>query len=264
MYKDRPPLMNKRELFSIVARSLILTAIAYLALVPWTINQKTSLDVISSLRDKSGECDLNRHHNVVASLGTGNYQTPEGNYLPTTFGRDRIGLAAILYADGFVENVVLLEGFQGQNANPNVGRDYLENRVETYSQGKVKLDRKKTFAEWKSTSTATNLDALDIFMLENGWEEAIVITNRIHKPRVEALIKIKNINACVLTVENGTLKLNPEGMSEIKTHNNGKGKAWRKTMEIIKTISLFYDPQGENTAKIERFFMGLGSEQGLK
>jgi hypothetical protein len=262
MYKDHPPLINKRELFSAVRKAFILTAVAYLALVPWTINQKTSLDVISSLRDKGGECDFNRHYKVAASLGAGNYQTPEGNYLPTTFGRDRIGLAAILYADGFVDNVVLLEGFQGQNADPNVGRDYLENSVETFSQGKVKLDRKKAFSEWKSTSTATNLDALDIFMLENGWDEAIVITNRIHKPRVEALIKIKNINACVLTVENGTLKLNPEGMDEIKIHNNGKGKAWRKMMEIIKTISLFYDPQGKSTAEIERVFMGLGS--GLK
>lgn len=256
MYKDHPPLISKRELFSAFRKAVILTAIAYLALAPWTVNLKTSLDIISSLRDKAGECDLNRHYDVGASLGAGIEKNFEGDYLPNEFGRGRIGLAAILYADGYIENVVLLEGFQGQNVDPNVGRDYLAKKVRTYSKEKVKLDSKRSYAESKSTSTATNLDVLKMFMIQNGWGEAIVITDQFHEPRVKALIKIKNINACVLTVENGTLKLNPDGMDEITNRDDKKGDRWRNTMEIIKTISLFYDPQGKNTAQIESFFMG--------
>ena len=98
-------------------------------------------------------------------------------------------------------------------------------------------------------------------MLEKGWKNGIVITDRFHKLRVLMILKIKGIeNVCVLTVEDGTKKLNPDGIETLKISRRTDGMAWRKTMEVVKTIALFYDPNGKNSAEIEKFIMNINDK----
>jgi vancomycin permeability regulator SanA len=258
MHKDHPPILSKRELLSSIRKGLILTAIAYLALVPFTINLKTTKEMLSVLRGEYSECSLNDTYDVGASLGAGQYRDSEGNYNPTTFGRGRLDTTALLFINGSINNIALLEGFQGQEANFTVGREYIKKGVKSLSENTIQLEDDKIFEESESTSTSTNIDTLDKLMFEKGWNNGIVITDRFHKLRVLIILKIKGIeNVCVLTVEEGTEKLNPGGVKELKIRKRTDGMTWRKTMEVIKTMALLYDPDGKKSADFEKFVMNI-------
>lgn len=261
MYKDHPPIISKRELLSSIKKGLILAAVAYLALVPFVVNQKTTKEILSVLRGEYSECSLDNPHDVGASLGAGQYRDFEGNYVPTTFERGRLGVTSLLYINGSIDNIALLEGFQGRESDPNVGRNYVKKMIKSISENTIQVDDDKVFEETESTSTSTNIDALEKLMLENGWSNGIVITDKFHKLRVLMILKIKGVdNVCVLTVEDGTKKLNPDQVEEINIRNKADGMTWRKTMEVVKTFALFYDPNGKNSAEIEKFIMNIDSK----
>lgn len=234
-----------------------MTAIAYLALAPVTVNLKTSKDVISVLNGEGKSCSFSQTYDIAAVLGAGVYKTPEGDYSPTTFGRGRLNSASALYLNGLAGEIVLLDGYQGKEADPLTDKRYLMDQVWSMSDQTVRIPGKKIHVESKSTSTATNIDALGALMIENGWDDVAVVTDGFHDLRVKAILKIKGIDACVFTVERITEKLNPSERKTVRINNRNRGKEWREMMEKIKLFVLFYDPQQEKSAQFEKFIMGL-------
>lgn len=260
MKNEHPPLVSKKELLSAVRRGIVMTAIAYLALAPITVNLKTSRDVISALNGEGRSCSFSESYDVAAVLGAGVYKTPEGDYHPTTFGRGRLNSASALYLNDLVDEIVLLDGYQGKEADPATGKKYFMEQVWTMSDQTVRIPQRNVHVESKSTSTATNIDALGELMIQNGWDDVAVVTDGFHDLRVKAILKIKGINACVFTVERITEELNPSERKTVRINNRNQGKAWRETMEKIKLFVLFYDPQQKRSAQLEKLIMGLTGE----
>lgn len=261
MKKDnyRYPAIPKRELARIFMKSVLLTAVAVPALL-FLANHKTHNIVADSLwgpssREKPGFFNESEipHADVVAVLGGGLQPNGEEFELNRFQKRRERATAIGIVKFGMSDKVLLLDGLKPDGADLNLTRDYFFEQMSLLSNDQFTLPEKNVSVETVSTSTATNLDALKKFMEQNGMENAIVVTDEFHRIRTEALIKIKGINATVITVEQLFALHDPWELLGAYKQNEEKDKEWKRS-EWLKKMSLFFDPQGEITAELESYF----------
>lgn len=261
MKKDgyRFPTIPKREFLRMMVRSLLLTAVAVPSLLLLS-NYSTHHIVADSLwgsasKEKPAQLTENivPHADVIAVLG-GGLQPNGEEYDLNRFQKRRERAAAIGVVEfGMSDRVLLLDGLKPDGADILLTKNFFIEQVNLLSQGQFVLPEESITVESRSTSTATNLDELKKYMEKNRLESAIVVTDEFHRVRTEALIKIKNINATVITVEQLIALHDPWEMIEINKQNTEKEKEWRIS-EWVKKTSLFFDPQGEITAEVESLF----------
>ena len=246
----RNPLIPKHELTKIFIRSLLLTAVAYLFLAPLTINRQATFEVYKGLKDGVGECYFDKQYDAIGVLGAGSSQNEDGTSLPAPFSIRRLDATKLLVENGISDNVILLDGYQGQEADPNTNKNYLREILQELPDENIDVDP-------NSTSTSTNVDSAEKISDEKGYEDVAFVTDDFHKTRTGIILEIKNVKGCVFTVELVNERYDPNNMDNINNGNNEDGSAWRKFMEKIKTFSLLYDTQGHFTASVERFFIKL-------
>lgn len=254
--RHRYSLIPGHELKRIIIRSLVLTAITFPTILALA-NYKTDSIVADALwgnasTEKPMLLSENNipHAGVIAVLGGG----LDDNLEPNRFQKRRERAAAIGVVEfDMSDQVLLLDGYEPSGANPNATENYFLQEAKLLSHGQI-FPKDAITVDSESTSTATNLDALKAFMEENHLENAIVVTDEFHRVRTEALIKIKKINAVVVTVEQLTRLHNPHELIGILRQNAQKNDEWHKR-EKLKLFTMFFDPQGEITAEIERLFL---------
>lgn len=254
------PFIPRRELSKIILKSLLLTAIAFPTLLTIS-NHKTNGIVADALW---GEASKSRpmfltesnipHAPILAVLGGGlDESTADINRFQKR--RERAAAIGIVELD-MSDKVLLLDGLKPDGINVNISRFFFMEQVNSLSQGNYDMPETNIMVETKSTSTATNLDALKEYMKENNIDTAIIVTDEFHRIRTEALLKIKKINARVITVEQLIRMHNPHEMIGILRQNASKNEEW-KISERLKLFTMFLDPKGEKTAQVERFFLGI-------
>ncbi len=258
-----PPTLRFKDVRRIATKALFNTAVAYLFLAALPYHQTFSI-LVEGLKEKMHptapevlSADNLPFAPLEAVLGGGVF--PDGDvYQISKFQRRRemAGAEAVqLY--GMADEVLLLDGVKPDGAGVNITKcTFLAMEKELANGNRLQVPEDKITVETKSTSTATNIDGLKKYMEEHNINSVIVITDEFHRIRTETLLKIKGVNAVVVTVEQlAQLRSDPAELAEIRQQDEDPSMKKRKFSENVKYLALFLDPYGKAMGQLESLFV---------
>lgn len=145
---------------------------------------------------------MKKEPDAIALLSAGIKQTAEGRWVSTDLTQedDALGapggvmrvLAAALLAELYPRAVIVAMGGMGYD----MPRNYPKNRpllceILRDELLDASVQRERIVLERESNSTYQQLTALAILVRKHGWQQAEIVTNRWHIPRVRAIIERK-------------------------------------------------------------------------
>ena len=178
-------------------------------------------------------------HDIVVVLGAGSYSDEEGNPKPNAFEKWRLIGAALVIANTPGARVLLLDGDQKVG---EVDRQYLEDMVQTFSYGRIKLSNKEVYIGTGFVNTPTSLEYARNFFKNNHFKHPLFMSDDFHIDRVG----IESYNFGIegfstFTTEQAVGLFLPEAMPMLRKRNENPGMLELKLKETLELIELMYD-----------------------
>lgn len=238
-----------RGLPRVIYKSLILGSLIGLAVLPpianrdvveanreWHINNKA--DCAQGVEPSNTE---GYPFDVIAVPGGGMTIDKNGNMIPGKLETRRLYAAAILWLTHQAPHIVLLDGYQGLEADPNIDKVRLQEIVRQLSGYTVEIPWSAIEVETESLNTTENAREMKKIAEKNNWKKIAVDTDNFHIMRAVMNFCINNMNSTGFPVEEVISEWAPFLEEQINHPNDlSFGSAGRQLKEIYGMLDLIY------------------------
>lgn len=237
-----------RGLRSAIIRGTVIGGLVGLAVLPPIANR--DIVVLASGLDKDtpscadGVSPSNTEgypYDVIAVPGAGMTNDVNGNIIPSKFETRRLYAAAILWLTHTAPHIVLLDGYQGPDADPNINKIKLQEIVRHLSGYTVEIPLSAIEVETESLNTTENARQMRILAEKNNWKKIAVETDQFHIMRAVLNFCISNMSVTGFPVEDVVTQWAPYIEDQINSVNRfSPGQVKRQMKELEGLLDLIY------------------------
>lgn len=202
---------------------------------------KSAFTGVASCDENVESLDPNYPFDVIAVPGAGSINK-NGTFSPNPHGALRLEAAAIAYHLKLAPSIILLDGKADPKAH-DANVTALQAAYEKLAGEGQRIPEDHIFTDRSSTNTATNIGELKEAILENGWRNVLMESNKSHIIRAASLSCARGIPTGSVTAESLFERLYPgveNGLPDESFFNDPFN--WAK--EHAEVILLAWDPNG--------------------
>lgn len=237
-----------RGLGSAIIRGAVIGGLVGLAVLPPIANRDivglaTGLDRGSpSCADGISPSNTEGYpYDVIAVLGAGMTNDVNGYVIPSKFETRRLYAAAILWLTHTAPHIVLLDGYQGPDADPNINKIKLQEIVRHLSGYTVEIPLSAIEVETESLNTTENARQMKLIAEQNNWKKIAVDTDQFHIMRAVLNFCINNMSVTGFPVEDVVTQWAPHIEEQINSVNRfSPGYVKRQMKELEGLLDLIY------------------------
>lgn len=201
-------------------------------------------------------------YDAIAMLGAGMTNDVNGNVIPSKFETRRLYAAAILWLTHTAPHIVLLDGYQGPDADPNINKIKLQEIVRHLSGYTVEIPSSAIEVETQSLNTTENAQQMRILAEKNNWKKIAVDTDQFHIMRAVLNFCINNMSATGFPVEDVMTEWAPYIEEQINSVNGfSPGHVRRQMKELQGLLDLIYT-RGQGSVIRKHLVTGDTSDDG--
>lgn len=199
-------------------------------------------------------------YDAIAVLGAGMTNDVNGNIVPSKFETRRLYAAAVLWLTHTAPNIVLLDGHQSPDVDPNINKIKLQEIVRHLSGYTVEIPLSAIQVETESLNTTENARQMKILAEKNNWKKIAVDTDEFHIMRAVLNFCISNMAVTGFPVEDVMAEWAPYVEEQINSVNRfSPGQVKRQMKELQGLLDLIYT-RGQGSVIRKHLINGSNSD----
>ena len=183
------------------------------------------------------------NYDAIAVFGAGLYKDQTGIEYPNTYQLERLKAAAAAYANGFSNQIILIDNGDGEVLTNSYY--FLSENVNKLSGGAKSLLPENVKIITGSVNSAENTEDLKQFMSDHGLTKVLSISDMFHYKRLRLLLDNYGVNSVVDPTECIANDFIKEDVSMLMERQNTPRMAKMQNKEWWAILELSLDAKGK-------------------
>lgn len=190
------------------------------------------------------------YYSVIAVFGAGTYTDGGGVERPNSFQTGRLKAASALFAAGYSDKIVLIDG--GDEAVSNASYELINAYVREFSNGLKTFRKEDLEIIGDSVNTAENTDDLAAYLKRHRYYDALGVSDWFHYERLKLLTENYGVRSEIASTECVAAEYFPQDLPLFNERYTSPKMRAMIIKEKLALVDLMFDKKGRLSVSLKR------------